>query len=87
MISAKTHHHKGDFNIFEGMKVKGNADVTICRGKVVWKDGKLTTEKGSGKFVKRQPYGYPFERITVLEKLRNEFEVPVDRTKPDETYL
>lgn len=23
VISAKTHHHKGDFNIFEGMKVKG----------------------------------------------------------------
>lgn len=43
-ISAKTHHHKGNFNIFEGIKVKGNAEVTVSRGKVVWKDGKLSTE-------------------------------------------
>jgi dihydropyrimidinase len=25
IISSKTHHHAGDFNIFEGMKVKGLA--------------------------------------------------------------
>ena len=36
VISAKTHHHAGDFNIFEGMKVKGNADTTIVRGEIVW---------------------------------------------------
>ena len=39
VISASTHHHAGDFNIFEGMEVKGCAETTIVGGKVVW-DGK-----------------------------------------------
>lgn len=30
-ISAKTHHHAVDFNIFEGMEVHGIAEVTISR--------------------------------------------------------
>ena len=41
VISAKTHHHAVDFNIFEGMEVFGVADVTISRGRVVWRDGTL----------------------------------------------
>ena len=31
IISAKTHHHAVDFNIFEGMEVHGIAEVTISR--------------------------------------------------------
>ena len=31
-ISAKTHHHKGDTNIFEGMKVKGLVRTTLVGG-------------------------------------------------------
>jgi dihydropyrimidinase len=39
-VSAKTHHHRVDFNIFEGMTFKGVALVTISRGAVVWENGK-----------------------------------------------
>jgi dihydropyrimidinase len=55
-ISARTHHQNGDFNVFEGMKVTGNAAVTLARGKVLWKDGALRPERGWGKFVPRQPF-------------------------------
>jgi dihydropyrimidinase len=34
-ISAKTHHHACDFNIFEGMKCHGVAQVVIAGGRVV----------------------------------------------------
>jgi dihydropyrimidinase len=58
-ISAKTHHQKVDFNIFEGMTVKGCASHTISRGKLVYADGELLVEKGAGRYVNRPPYA-PF---------------------------
>ncbi len=55
-ISAETHHQNIDFNIYEGMEITGNAAVTLSRGRVVWKDGELRTERGTGKYVKRKPF-------------------------------
>jgi dihydropyrimidinase len=52
-ISAKTHHQKIDFNIYEGMEVTGNAAVTLSRGKVIYADGELRTERGAGKHISR----------------------------------
>src|SRR5690606_20419986 len=40
-ISAKTHHHKVDFNVFEGMTVHGVAEITLVHGEVVWENEKL----------------------------------------------
>ncbi len=40
-ISAKTHHHAVDFNIFEGMTVHGIADYVITNGKVVVDNGEI----------------------------------------------
>jgi len=55
-ISAKTHHHAVDFNIFEGMTCHGVPVVTITGGRIVWENGQLHTEKGSGHFVELLPY-------------------------------
>jgi len=52
-ISARTHHQNVDTNIYEGMTITGNAAVTLSRGRVLWENGKLTTEKGWGKYVDR----------------------------------
>jgi len=58
-ISAKTHHQNIDFNIYEGMEITGNAAVTLSRGRVVWENDQLKTERGTGKYVKRAPFA-PF---------------------------
>ncbi len=58
-ISAKTHLQKIDFNIYEGMTVHGVSAVTLSRGRVVWKDGTLRAERGSGRHVNR-PCFAPF---------------------------
>lgn len=52
-ISAQTHHHAVDFNIFEGLEVIGVADVTISRGQVVWSNKQFTKNltPGFGKFI------------------------------------
>ncbi|MBT8050083.1 MAG: dihydropyrimidinase [Gammaproteobacteria bacterium] len=55
-ISARTHHQNVDFNVFEGMSVKGCASHTISRGRVVYADGQLRTEKGAGRYIDRPPF-------------------------------
>ncbi|HEX7603577.1 MAG TPA: dihydropyrimidinase, partial [Polyangiaceae bacterium] len=79
-ISAKTHHQKIDFNIYEGMTMLGNAAVTLSRGKVLWEKDQLMTEKGHGRYVNR-PCFAPFWDA---QKLRNAGVAPtrVERKAP-----
>lgn len=51
-ISKDTHHQNIDFNIFEGMEVKGIPTHTICNGELVYVKGELRVEPGSGKYIK-----------------------------------
>jgi dihydropyrimidinase len=62
-ISAKTHFQKIDYNIFEGMTVKGCASHTISRGKLVYKHGKLDVERGAGRYVDRPPYAPYYDAL------------------------
>ncbi len=69
-ISAKTHHQNVDFNIFEGMTVKGVASHTISQGKVVWADGKLDAVRGAGRYIPRQTFPPVFEALDRQNRLR-----------------
>lgn len=62
-ISAKTHHQRVDFNIFEGRTVKGIAAHTLSRGKLVWTNGELRTVKGAGKYVRRPAFNSAFDAM------------------------
>jgi dihydropyrimidinase len=55
-ISKDTHHQNVDFNIFEGMTVKGINTVTISQGKVVYQDGDIRSVKGAGRYVDRPTF-------------------------------
>jgi dihydropyrimidinase len=79
-ISSKTHHQNIDFNIYEGMTVLGNAATTLSRGRVLWENDKLQTEKGWGKYVNRPC----FADYWGAQKIRNELATPtaVKREKP-----
>eukprot|EP00163_Fabomonas_tropica_P015792 TRINITY_DN28625_c0_g1_i1.p1 TRINITY_DN28625_c0_g1~~TRINITY_DN28625_c0_g1_i1.p1 ORF type:complete len:504 (-),score=181.78 TRINITY_DN28625_c0_g1_i1:134-1615(-) len=78
-ISAKTHHHAVDFNIFEGMEITGVNEITISRGKVVFRNGKLSTEKGSGRYIPRPTFGPIYNSIQVRDEARNELKRKVER--------
>lgn len=65
-ISKDTHHQNVDFNIFEGMTVRGVNVATISRGKVVYRDGEVRTERGSGRYINRPVYAPPYD---ALEKM------------------
>ena len=62
-ISAKTHHQNIDFNIFEGMNIKGLASHTISQGNVVYQKGELNAKKGAGRYVKRPAFHPMFDAL------------------------
>src|SRR5439155_12360241 len=69
-LSAKTPHQKVDFNIFEGMTVKGVPSHTISQGKVVWADGKLDAVEGAGRYVDRPTFPPVFAALAVQNRLK-----------------
>jgi dihydropyrimidinase len=56
VISAKTHHMRVDYSMFEGIQVKGVAKTVLSRGRAVIDAGKFVGRPGSGQFLRRQAY-------------------------------
>lgn len=69
VISAETHHQNIDFNIYEGMEVKGIPVYTLSRGSVVWENGELKTVRGAGRNVKRPPFPSYWDAINRRNEL------------------
>lgn len=53
VISAKTHHHKVDTNIFENFETRGTCSSVIVNGRVQYSGGDLKVERGAGRYVER----------------------------------
>ncbi len=64
-ISTKTDHQNVDFNIFEGMTVKGCASNTISQGKVVYANGELDVERGAGRYIDRPVFAPYYEALNL----------------------
>ncbi|MCA9685620.1 MAG: dihydropyrimidinase [Myxococcales bacterium] len=81
-ISAKNHHQNIDFFFFFGMEVVGTPAFTLSRGRVVYDDGQLVTERGRGRYVDR-PCNAPFWSA---QRLRNQLAQvkPVERVLPEQ---
>jgi len=62
VISAATHHHNNDLNIYEGKLIRGKVEVTISRGRIVWQHGKLSVTPGTGRFLPLDAFGPVFGR-------------------------
>ena len=56
-ISAKTHHMRVDYSMFEGSRVKGNARQVFSRGELIVDDGKFLGKAGRGKYLRRDARG------------------------------
>ena len=56
VISAKTHHMRVDYSMFEGIEVTGVAKTVLSRGRVVIESGKFLGRAGAGEFIRRQTF-------------------------------
>lgn len=55
-ITARTHHMRVDYSMFEGIQVTGMPDVVLSRGKVVVEGDKFLGRTGQGLFLRRSTY-------------------------------
>src|SRR5216110_1601479 len=55
-ISAKTHHMRVDYSMFEGIQVTGMPDTVLSRRRVVVDGDKFLGRAGQGEFLKRATY-------------------------------
>ncbi len=56
-ISAKTHHMRVDYSMFEGFEVRGNAQTVISRGEVIVDGGQFLGKPGRGQYLRRTARG------------------------------
>ncbi len=52
VISKSTHHQNCDSNVYEGMKIKGQAETVFHKGKMVISEGKLSTDLEKGVYLR-----------------------------------
>ena len=64
-LSAKTHHSKSDYNLYEGTTVTGSPEVVLLRGHVLVENDELVAAPGVGQFVKRARFGEELKRERV----------------------
>jgi dihydropyrimidinase len=57
IISARTHHMRVDYSMFEGFEVRGNAHQVISRGEVIVHNGKFLGRAGRGQYLRRTARG------------------------------
>src|ERR1700684_795431 len=56
-ISAKTHHMRVDYSMFEGFRVRGNARDVYSRGELIVSKGEFIGKPGRGNYLRREARG------------------------------
>uniref|UniRef100_H3DKB1 Collapsin response mediator protein 1 n=1 Tax=Tetraodon nigroviridis TaxID=99883 RepID=H3DKB1_TETNG len=70
-ITAKTQHSASDYNIFEGLECRGGPVLVLSQGRVVYEEGKLQVQQGTGRFIPRKQFpDYAYQRVKCRNQVR-----------------
>eukprot|EP00850_Spirogloea_muscicola_P021393 SM000247S08282 [mRNA] locus=s247:137920:140950:+ [translate_table: standard] len=76
-----TLHSQMDTNIYAGWSMKGNIEVTVSQGKVVWEKGQLSVTEGAGRYIPMPTFGHLYDGLDKLDaELLELYRTPVSHT-------
>uniref|UniRef100_A0A3Q1FHR3 Dihydropyrimidinase-related protein 1 n=1 Tax=Acanthochromis polyacanthus TaxID=80966 RepID=A0A3Q1FHR3_9TELE len=89
-ITAKLQQSASEYNIFEGLECRGAPAMVLSQGRLVYEDGNLQAQQGTGRFIPRKPFpDYAYQRV----KFRNQgvtrgiYDGPVYDVIPTPKYI
>ncbi|XP_062333307.1 dihydropyrimidinase-related protein 1 [Osmerus eperlanus] len=70
-ITAKQHQSALEYNIFEGLECRGGPALVVSQGRVVYEEGKLYAQAGTGHFIPRQAFpDYAYQRVKIRSQVK-----------------
>uniref|UniRef100_A0A673ALF6 Collapsin response mediator protein 1 n=1 Tax=Sphaeramia orbicularis TaxID=375764 RepID=A0A673ALF6_9TELE len=90
-ITAKLQQSAAEYNIFEGLECRGGPVLVLSQGRVVYEEGKLQAQQGTGRFIPRKPFpDYAYQRIRFRNQqgvTRGSYDGPVYDVAPTPKYI
>ncbi|KAK2919016.1 dihydropyrimidinase-related protein 1 isoform X1 [Channa argus] len=94
-ITAKLQQSAIEYNIFEGLECHGGPALVLSQGRVVFEDGKLQAQQGTGRFIPRKPFpDFVYQRIKFRSQMkamqgvtRGIYDGPVYDVAPTPKYI
>ncbi|XP_044046663.1 dihydropyrimidinase-related protein 1 isoform X2 [Siniperca chuatsi] len=94
-ITAKLQQSASEYNIFEGLECRGGPALVLSQGRVVYEEGKLQVQQGTGRFIPRKHFpDHAYQRVKFRDQVkgmqgvtRGMYDGPVYDVVPTPKYI